>query len=115
MRNNSIDNLRGIAFIFMIIHHIFYLYDVTNNYKTNYSSNILIETSGNIARTLFIFLIGVSLSLTSKDKSIKKRLKRSFTIAMHALFISFVTYMYYPYKFIKFVVLNFIELESLLG
>ena len=53
-----IDNLRGIAFIFMIIQHIVYFYDVSNNYKTSYAKTNLIETSGTISRTLFILLAG---------------------------------------------------------
>ena len=42
MRINTIDNLRGIAFILMVFQHIFYFYDVSMNYKTSYSSNITI-------------------------------------------------------------------------
>ena len=40
MRYDIIDNFKGIAFILMIIHHIFYLYDIT--FYTNYSNNNII-------------------------------------------------------------------------
>ena len=63
-----LDNLRGIAFIFMIIHHMFYFYDVSNNYSTSYASNIFVNKSGFIARSLFIFLAGISLSFVGNKK-----------------------------------------------
>jgi uncharacterized membrane protein len=121
MRYLFIDNLRGIAFIFMIIHHIFYFKDASNNYTTSYSDNIFIKLSGIIARTLFIFLVGLSLSTTKDNKNkdnknnLKKKIKRSGEILIHALIISFITYIYYPNHFIRFGVLHFISLASLLG
>jgi len=117
MRYLFIDNLRGIAFLFMIIHHIFYFKDVSNNYLTSYSNNIFVSTSGTISRVLFIFLVGLSLSITDKKKkkSIKKRIKRSLEIFINALIISFITYIYYPKMFIRFGVLHFIALTTLLG
>jgi len=110
-----LDNLRGLAFIFMIIHHIFYFYDVSNNYETSYAKNIFVSTSGSIARTLFILLAGVSLAfLSKKNNNISKRFKRSLEIAGHALAITAVTYYFYPNFFIRFGVLHFIALATLL-
>ena len=114
MRYLFIDNLRGIAFILMIIHHIFYFKDVSNGYSTSYADNQFVQLSGICARTLFIFLVGLSLSIPDK-KSTKKRIKRSGEILLHALIISFATYMFYPDIFIRFGVLHFIALASLLG
>jgi uncharacterized membrane protein len=117
MRYLFIDNLRGIAFLLMIIHHIFYFKDVSTGYSTSYADNIIVKNSGNIARTLFIFLVGLSLSVTDikNKKSIKKRVKRSTEILIHALIISFVTYIFYPNYFVRFGILHFIALASLLG
>ena len=157
MRYLFIDNLRGIAFIFMIIHHIFYFKDASNGYTTSYANNIFIDSSGTIARTLFILLVGLSLSITkdnnknkdnnnkdkdnnnkdkdNKDKdnknkdnknkdnnnnnknkdNFKKKIKRSGEILLHAALISLVTYIYFPTHFIRFGVLHFISLASLLG
>lgn len=116
MRYLFIDNLRGIAFILMIIHHIFYFKDVSNNYSTSYANNIFVNSSGTIARTLFIFLVGLSLSISDNSKkTLKKRIKRSSEIFLNALFITFITYMYYPQYFIRFGVLHFISLASILG
>jgi uncharacterized membrane protein len=110
-----LDNFRGLAFIFMIIHHIFYFNDVSHDYKTSYANNIMVEISGTVARTLFVFLAGVSLSLISKSKNgITKRFKRSLEIAGHALIITAVTYYFYPQYFIRFGVLHFIALATFL-
>jgi uncharacterized membrane protein len=114
-----LDNLRGIAFILMVIHHIFYLYDVNNNYNTSFAKNPLVDTSGTIARTLFILLSGVSIYMSykankTKRNDIKKRAKRSFEISMHALIISVVSFIYYPEYFIRFGVLHFLALGTFL-
>jgi uncharacterized membrane protein len=109
-----LDNLRGIAFIFMLIHHIFYFYDVSNGYATSYASNMWVDTSGFIARSLFIFLAGISLSFIKKQDNLKKRFKRSLEVAMHAGIISFITYIYYPDLFVRFGILHFIALATFL-
>ena len=66
MRNNLIDLLRFIAFIFMIIHHYYYF-----NSKFKILPNE-IEMIGLISRTLFILLSGISINYR-KDKSKKKK------------------------------------------
>lgn len=116
MRYLFIDNLRGIAFLFMVIHHIFYFKDVSNDYTTSYADNIFVQSSGTLARTLFIFLVGLSLSITDKKKfNMKKRINRSLEILLNAGIISLITYIYYPDIFVRFGVLHFIALASLLG
>jgi len=113
-----IDNLRGIAFILMLIHHIVYFYDTS--YNTNYLSKYTyIKYIGSTARILFIFLAGYSLELAYKkyskyNKFIYKKFKRIFEIILYALLITIVTYYYYPDKFIRFGILHFISLASLL-
>jgi uncharacterized membrane protein len=117
-RINTVDNLRGIAFILMILHHIFYFYDVSNDYKTSLSKNILIDVSGHISRNIFIFLAGYSLYLSfnkNKEKFIKNRFKNSLKILLHAALISTITFIYFPDKFIRFGVLHFIGVATLLA
>lgn len=113
----AIDNIRGIAFILMIIQHLFYFYDVSNYYETQLSKNIIIEYSGSIARSLFIFLAGCSLVLNykkNKKEFIKNKIKRSLEILIHAGMISFITFLYYPEFFVRFGILHFICVASLL-
>ena len=112
-----LDNLRGIAFILMIIHHIFYFYDVKNKYRTFYSNNIIIKIIGFISRNLFIFLVGYSLVYSyenNKNNFLNNRIKKSLEILAHAFFISLITYYYYPDYYIRFGVLHFIGLITLL-
>lgn len=111
----ALDNLRGLAFIFMVIQHIFYFYDVSTNYTTRYSSNPLISLSGSIARNLFILLAGICLTLNNKKQTpIQNRVKRSLEIGLYALIISGITYIYYPDKYVQFGVLHFLAIGTLL-
>jgi uncharacterized membrane protein len=113
----AIDNLRGIAFIFMIIQHLFYFYDVSNYYETQLSKNLLIDYSGIIARHLFIFLTGCSLVLNykkNKKKFIYNRLNRTIEILIHSSIISLITFIFYPDYFVRFGILHFIGIASFL-
>lgn len=110
----AIDNLRGIAFIFMLIQHIYVFRFIKND---NYKSNKLIDLSGSIARNLFILLAGISLSLVDNEKkekinNTKKKMGRIAEISMHALIITLITYFYFPDKFVRFGILHFIALTS---
>jgi uncharacterized membrane protein len=104
----------------MVFQHIYYFYDVSNNYSTSYAHNIVVESSGIIARTLFILLVGISLSFnnnTEKNKEkeknqLKKRFMRTAEIGFHALLISFMTFIFYPQFFVRFGVLHFICLTT---
>jgi uncharacterized membrane protein len=112
-----IDNLRGIAFLFMILQHVFYFYDVSTHYKTSYASNDIIDKSGLIARTMFILLAGYSVYMAyNKDNKVnlKKRAKRSLEILGHGLLITTVTFILYPNIFIRFGILHFLALGTLL-
>ena len=112
MRINTIDNLRGIAFILMVIQHIFYFYHVSMNYTTSYSSIDFIALSGLISRTLFILLAGYMIGY--KETSIEKRAYRSGEILLHGLSITLLTYFLYPNYFIKFGILHFLAVGTLL-
>jgi len=116
-RIKIIDNLRGIAFLFMVFQHLFYFYDVSNYYKTSYASNFIVYNSGLFARVLFILLSGYSVYMNyEKDGQINivKRIKRSGEILLHGLFITLVTYILYPTFFIKFGILHFLAIGTLL-
>jgi uncharacterized membrane protein len=116
-RNLTIDNLRGIAFLLMIFQHLFYFYDVSTNYATEYRNINIVDYSGTIARNLFILLAGYSVYMTYKKDNkihVEKRIKRSIEILQHALLITAVTYFLYPDKFIQFGILHFLALGTFL-
>ena len=112
-----IDNLRGIAFLFMVFQHLFYFYDVSTDNKTSYSTNDIIFNSGLIARILFIFLSGYSVYMTYKKDSkihLNKRIKRSMEILTFGLILTGISYLLYPNNYIRFGILHFIALSTLL-
>ena len=112
-----IDILRGLAFIFMIIQHIFYFYDVSNDYNTRLSKNNIIKMFGIISRTLFILLAGYSVYMAynkNKNDYIINRISRSIKILYHAIIISLITYILYPKYFIRFGILHFMCFGTLL-
>lgn len=118
MRLPFLDEIRGIAFILMIIHHVNYFKDVSNNFTTNYSGNPIVQATGTISRNTFIILVGYSLYesyLKEKEsKFYEKKVKRIIIILFHALIISIVSHTMYPKFGIKFGVLHFIGVISLL-
>jgi uncharacterized membrane protein len=120
-RLNIIDNARGVAFILMVIHHIFYFYDVNNKYMTSLAHNEIIDNVGFIARHIFLFLTGYSLATNYSEKKYKNkinfiydRLKKSLLILAHAFAVSIITYNFYPNYYIRFGVLHFIGIITLL-
>jgi uncharacterized membrane protein len=115
VRNIKLDNLRGIAFILMIIHHIFYFYDLKKS--TKYADSQIIEIIGLVSRYLFILLVGYSLVYLYKNNKknfINNRIKKSIEILFHAAIITLITYYYYPNNFIRFGILHFIGLITLI-
>ena len=108
-----LDNLRGFAFILMIIHHLFFFYNIKNEYY----ENIFIKIIGCISRYLFIFLVGYSLVNSyenNKKNFLYKRIKKSIEILIHAVIITLITYYYYPDMYVRFGILHFIGLITLL-
>ena len=70
-RFEQIDILRGSLFIPMFIFHLFSFYDLTNNFRTDYSSSPYIKYFGYV-RTIYIILAGYSLYLSYKSNELKK-------------------------------------------
>jgi uncharacterized membrane protein len=122
-RFEQIDILRGSLFIPMFIFHLFSFYDLTNNFRTDYSSSPYIKYFGYV-RTIYIILAGYSLYLSYKSNELKKdkstidfyknRFKRSLIIGFFAFFISLLSHYLYPNYGIKFGILHFIAFSTLL-
>jgi len=127
-RYDQIDILRGLFFIPIFIFHLFSFYDLTNNFNTNLTSNNILTYLGYV-RNLYIILAGYSLYLSWKSyqeniknnnqksniyEFIKYRLARSSTIALHALLITILSHLLFPSYGIKFGILHFIALGTLL-
>lgn len=117
-RLDWIDISRGIFFFPMFIFHLFSIYDI--NTGTKYSSQSIINFLGYV-RLLYIMLAGVSLYLAANSKKnqsiskfLKKRCLRSYHIAIYAIIITILTYFLYPNIMIKFGILHFLALGTLI-
>jgi len=117
-RFEQFDILRGSLFIPMFIFHLFSFYDLTNYFGTNYTSIPIVKYLGYV-RTIYIILAGYSVYLSykstkDKNKFYKNRLMRSINIGSIALIISIISHYLYPNFGIKFGILHFIALGTLL-
>lgn len=100
-RNNFIDIIRGIAFILMIIHHIYYFKIFP---FLPHKIPVWVEYSGIISRNIFIILNGFVIS---------KFNSRTTDIFVNALIISLYSYTFLPKQnFIYMGVLHYLSLSS---
>ena len=120
MRNNTIDIARGIAFGCMLVHHVFYFTNMSRPIDMQVNLSRPVEVFGSVARHLFILIAGYSiaaqyLNQTEKCQTWKKRLSRCIEVGFHAGLISLVSYACYPSKWVRFGILHFMCLASLLA
>ena len=106
MRTNSIDFVRGIAFILMLIHHYHYF---------NPAYTVLpkhVKTIGLISRSLFIFLVGFNIKFFYKSKI---NYFSQFKLLISAIIVTVTTIIFLPHdRIIFFGILHFISISSLL-
>jgi uncharacterized membrane protein len=118
----EIDFFRGIAIIMMIIFHFFYDLKFFGFYKINLDSGFWWIFARLIA-TIFIFLVGISLTLSysrakknkTNNKLFTKYLIRGLKIFSWGLFISLITWVFLRKGFIIFGILHFIGLSIILA
>lgn len=120
----EVDSLRGIAIVMMITYHFLYNLTFFGIYSLDVYSGFLWYFARITAFT-FIFLMGVSLTLSSTRAELicgydegglfKKYLKRGLKIFLLGLFITIVTWIFIPQEFIIFGVLHFIGIAIILS
>lgn len=118
MRIDILDKLRGSAFILMFIFHIFVAINLFTNKYYNLDSSI-IKYIGIIARYLFLLLLGISLYLSYKnskneDDYKKKQMKRSIQLLSIGIYVTIITYLVIPDKYIVFGILHFMAIIILI-
>jgi uncharacterized membrane protein len=103
----ELDFLRGVALLLMIYFHIIFDMNEFYSYSISYTTgiNYLI---GKISAILFIFISGISCSLS------KNNFKRGIKILGIALLISLATHLYDAEFGIKFGILHFLGVSILL-
>lgn len=112
----EIDFLRGIAIIMMIIFH--FLWNLNYFYKFN-----IILSSGFwkifqiTAACLFLFLVGISLTISNIKKNVKykKYLKSGLKIFSFGLIITLVTIFIFPNSFVIFGILHLIGISIIIS
>jgi len=109
-RFHEVDAIRGIAVVMMIIYHVIFDLNFLGAVKLDMNSP-LIWITGRLTAFLFIFLVGVSLSLSHSRRGSGcpgHYIKRGIRIFIYGLLITAATWIY-PHKgFIVFGVLHFI-------
>ena len=126
MRFNSIDMIKGVAVLFMIIFHIFYFPNAYGYKEFNYDTKLL-KTMARIAQIIFITGVGLNMYISyksdqekvKKDKKkksefLKKQLLRTTKLIVLAIFISIFSYFVFGNMFVKFGILHFMAFSSLL-
>lgn len=117
----EIDALRGIAIILMVLFHFIYDLVFFDVLRIDLWSGPVFYI-GRSAAILFIFLVGVSLTLShSRNKvsgsqvSFKKYLKRGFHIFLWGLVFTIGSWILFPDEVIVFGILHFIGIAIVLS
>ncbi|MDI9614200.1 heparan-alpha-glucosaminide N-acetyltransferase [Methanothermobacter sp.] len=109
-RFHEVDAMRGIAVVMMIIYHVIFDLNFLGAVKLDMTSP-LIWITGRLTSFLFIFLVGVSLSLSHSRRGsgcTGHYIKRGIRIFLYGLLITAVTWIYPHEGFIVFGMLHFI-------
>ena len=122
-RVDEIDLLRGVAIVCMVTFHWFMMLDM--RYHSNYLANPTIDLLGQVARALFVFLIGVSTALSQQKAQLREDnnaeanglrdendfLRRQFRrvgfLALYAVGITLVTMYLVPDRYVQFGILHY--------
>lgn len=120
----EIDSLRGIAIITMILYHFLFDINFFGVYPVDVYNGYLWFMARATAFT-FIFLVGISLTLSRSRADItgqykggglfKKFLKRGIKIFSLGILVTIVTWIFIPQEFIMFGVLHFIGISIILA
>ena len=128
MRYDTIDFLKGIAIILMVIFHVFYFPNVYGYTEFKWDTPLL-KIIAKIAQFIFITTAGINLYLAyhhklEKDKIenivenkieyVKKHLSRTSKLIIIAILISISSYFVFGNMFVKFGILHFMAVSSLI-
>ena len=120
-RYEEIDVLKGIAVICMVVFHFFYFPNQYGFKEIRYNTPLL-NIIAKIAQIIFITSVGINLSFSKlsaikqeKEKELnKKSISRILKIAGYAICMSVFSWLLFGEKYIKFGILHFIAVISLI-
>ena len=113
MRLERLDIFRGIAIVLMVVFHLNYsLVNIFSMEMLNFSEDFW-YIIWKIAANIFILVAGFSFFL-SENKNPKKIVKKYFgysvILGIIAVWISFITFAFFPTEYIRFGILHFFSL-----
>jgi uncharacterized membrane protein len=114
----EIDVAKGIAVLFMMFFHYFYLGKHMNVVNANTDSGLL-YLCAKIAHTTFIIASGMNLAISTSGKSsqeyIPKKVKRGLYLLAVGLIISYFTKIEFGDSYVKFGIMHFIGIATILS
>ena len=123
MRFLEIDLIKGIAVIFMVIFHVFYLGEYMNKMNVNTSTGLL-HYMAKFAHTTFIICMGINMVINnqsnekkgkSKKEFYKKIMKRFIVFIIVSCLVSYSSYLAFGSSmFVKFGIFHFMAFASLI-
>ncbi len=119
MRYQSLDILRGLAIIGMVLFHANYMIEEVFAIEIFHFSTRFWYILGRVVGITFIIVSGISFYLSVQNRPLSRivtNTKRRFTILTTiALVISFVTYVFFYEQRISFGIIHFFAVSTLLG
>jgi len=115
-RSTVIDSCRGLAVVMMIVYH--FCYDLTyfNLVLFNFQQDPFWQNFRSVIISLFLAIVGISLTLVKYHKVSKSKIIRRIVILfLCAALITLVSYFLFPGRTIVFGILHFITLASILA
>jgi len=118
-RIHEIDLLKGLAVISMCFFHVFFIAHYLNIRRRNDMYSGVIGFSARFAHFLFIFLAGLNLYISCmKSRSIHeyhtKQCKRAILLFIGGIYMTVISYLAFPRQFVRFGILHFIAISSLI-
>jgi len=112
----GVDVFRGFAILLMLLFHFAYDLNYFQFIHFNFEKDTFWVYSRYVIVSMFLFSVGVSLTLTHHPKiSWKKVHKRTLILGISALLVTLLTYIQFPHRWVYFGVLHFIVFASLVG
>ncbi|MBC7503488.1 DUF1624 domain-containing protein [Candidatus Gracilibacteria bacterium] len=119
MRYQSLDILRGLALLGMILFHANYILEEVFYIQTLHFSSLFWYILGKSVAITFIFISGISFFLSVQDKNtdriIHNALKKCFILIAIAISISIITYLFFYDQRISWGIIHFFALLSLIS
>lgn len=119
MRYQSLDILRGLALLGMMLFHTNYMIEEIFGIWLLHRSPLLWEILWRVVAITFIVVAGISFFLSVQKRNmnqmVRNTVRRFMILTTIALVISFVTYVFFYEQRISFGIIHFFAVATLLG